>query len=284
MLQIGQMNKLAVTKHVDFGVYLEATDSNGVIGEILLPLKYVPPQCEVGDEVDVFVCYDSEDRLIATTEIPKVMVGGFALLKIVAIERVGAFLDWGLTKDLFLPYSEQTHYLDVDQDVVVYVYLDKSERISATMKLEKHLDKMPKDLVEGQSADLLVYDKTELGFKAVINGKSQGIIYQNEVFKPLEYGHTIKGFIKKIREDGKIDLMLAKTGHHGAEGLDLLILEKLKANSGFLAINEKTSAEKIYELFGSSKKKYKIALGGLYKSRLVTIDDEGVRIVKNPTA
>lgn len=280
MVDIGKINKLVITKFAAQGAYLDGSED----GEILLPKKYVPDESKAGDELEVFICYDSEDRLMATTETPKAQVGEFALLKIVAIEKVGAFLDWGLPKDLFLPYSEQTHYLDLDQDVLVYLYLDKSHRISSTMKIDKFLDKSPAGLTEGQAVELLVYDKTDLGYKAIINGKYSGMIYKNEIFKPLQYGQKTQGYIKKLREDGKIDLLLSKTGHQGADDIGPQILELLNQKNGFIDITDKTSPETIYKLFGASKKKFKIALSGLYKKRLISIHDDGIRLIKNSEA
>lgn len=279
MIQIGRFNKLKVLKHVDFGVFLDGEDD----GEILLPLRYMLEECEVGDTVDVFVMFDSDDRLMATTETPKAMVGDFALLKVVAVESVGAFLDWGLSKDLFLPYAEQIHTPKVGQDIIVYIYTDKSDRISASMRLDRHVDKSPVDLKEGQEVELLIAGKTDLGYKAIVNNKIWGVLYANEVFKPLKYGQRTQGYIKKIRTDGKIDLSLQKTdkvGHEAAEDIGPLILDLLQKKGGYLAINDKTPPETIYNLFGVSKKKYKIALGGLYKKRLITVDDDGIRLAK----
>lgn len=278
MIQIGRFNKLKVVKHVDFGVFLDGEDD----GEILLPLRYMPEQCDVGDEVNVFVMFDSEDRLMATTEVPKAMVGDFALLKVVAVEKVGAFLDWGLAKDLFLPYAEQIHAPRVGQDILVYLYTDKSDRISASMRLDRYTQKAPPELKNGYEVDLLITGKTDLGFKAIVNNCCQGLLFTNEVFQPLHYGQKTKGFIKTVRPDGKLDIVLQKTekvGHKAADDVGPLILEQLIKNSGFLAINDKTPPETIYKLFGVSKKKYKIALGGLYKKRLITVDEDGIRLV-----
>lgn len=276
MVQIGQMNKLKVVKHVDFGVYLDGGDD----GEILLPLRDMPDSCEVGDVIDVFVCYDSEDRLIGTTEVPFVMVGEFAHLKVKAIENVGAFLDWGLPKDLFLPFSEQTRDLRVGHYVVVHMYLDKSDRLCASMRLDRFMDKESGSYKEGDIVDLFIAVKTDMGFKAIINGRHWGVLYANEVFQKLDFGQKLKGYIKKIRPDGKIDLSLQQEGHKGSDDIGEKILQTLKSQNGFLALNEKTSPETIYNLFGVSKKKYKMALGGLYKKRLVTIHDDGIRLVK----
>lgn len=282
MIQIGRLNQLKIIKDVDFGVYLDG----GEDGEILLPLRDLPDDYEIGDEVEVFIYFDSEDRLIATTQKPRAMVGEFALLKVAAVERIGAFLDWGLPKDLLLPFAEQSKPVRVGQEVLVYIYLDSSDRIAASMRLGKNLAKTPGQYEEGQSVNLIIAGETELGFKAIINESHLGMIYANEIFQPLKYGQRLQGFVKKIRDDGKIDLSLQdpkKIGHRAAaDEVGPRILKLLSENHGFLAINDKTSAETIHELFGVSKKKYKIALGGLYKQRLIRVDDNGIFLVKKP--
>jgi predicted RNA-binding protein (virulence factor B family) len=275
MIHLGQMNNLRVARRVDFGVFLE-TDI-GV--EILLPARDVPQGCDVGDEIEVFVCYDSEDRLIATTQEPKAMVGEFAHLRVNAIEKPGAFLDWGLPKDLFLPFSEQTRDLKVGHHVVVFVYLDKSERISASMRLDRHILKTPIEYKAGQAVSLMIAQKTELGFKAIIDNSHWGMLYPNEVFQTLEIGDRPPGFIGKIRPDGKIDLRLNQPGHQATEPIAERILELLKENGGSLPITAGTPPEVIYEKFQISKKKFKIALGGLYKQRLIRIEDDGIYLV-----
>lgn len=275
MVQIGKWNRLKVVKEVSFGVYLDGQEE----GEVLLPAKEVPKDLRVGDPIDVFLCFDSEDRLIATTAKPDAEVGQFAVLRVVSVEQVGAFLDWGLPKDLFLPYAEQSRNLRPNQEIIVYVYLDKSTRISASMRLERNLEKTPGDLQEGQEVGLLLFGKTDLGYKAIIDGKHLGVLYENEVFQKLNYAQSLKGYIKKIRTDGKIDLSLRRPGHEAAnEDIGPLILEKLRENGGFLEINDKASAETIHRLFGVSKKKFKIALGGLYKKRLITVSDDGITL------
>ncbi len=216
-----------------------------------------------------------------TPDTPAAWVGEFALLKVVDVKEVGAFLDWGLPKDLFLPHSEQTRSLQPDQNVIVYIYLDKAERITASMRLDKHISVEPGDYKTGQEVDLLIAAETDMGFKAIIHNKHWGVLYHTEVFQELRYGQKIKGFISKIREDGKIDLILQAPGHKAAQNdIGPRILDEIKNAGGFLPVNDKTSAETIYELFGVSKKKYKIALGGLYKKRLITVDDDGIRLVK----
>lgn len=279
MIKIGQWNQLKVIKEVPFGVYLDGQNE----GEILLPRKEVPPGARIGDSLDVFLCFDSEDRLIATTTRPLAEVGQFAVLKVVAVERVGAFLSWGLPKDLFLPYAEQSRSLQIGQNILVYLYLDKSSRISASMRIERNIDKTPGEYTEDQEVELLLFGRTDLGYKALINGRHLGVLYENEVFQKLSYAQKIKGYIRKIRDDGKIDLSLVRPGHKAAnEEIAPLILKKLRENGGHLEINDKASAEIIHHLFGVSRKKFKIALGGLYKQRLISIDEDGIRLIGDP--
>lgn len=255
MLELGTFNKLKIVKFTEFGVFLDGADD----GEILLPRRYVPTDLQKngqpGDVLDVFVYLDSEDRLVATTERPLAQVGEFANLRVVALSSVGAFLDWGLSKDLFMPFSERTHPLRIGHTCLVYVYIDKSDRICASMKLSKFIDKEPGKYQEGQSIDLIIANPTELGFNAIINGRNWGVIYKNEIFQDLRPGQKIPGYIKKIRPDGKIDLSLQPQGYAGTHELAEKILTVLKENGGYLEINDKTSAEIIYDYFGVSKKK-----------------------------
>lgn len=220
------------------------------------------------------------------TEKPKALVGDFALLKVISTNDIGAFLEWGQPKDLFLPFAEQIHELRPEEEIVVYIYRDKSQRFCASMRLERFLQKLDRSLSvykEEQSVDLLIIKKTDLGYKAIINGSHLGVLYENEVFQALNYGQEIKGFIKKIREDGKIDLSLSKSGHQSATDIAPKIILMLEKNNGFLAIHNKTEADTIYQLFGISKKKYKLVLSGLYKQRLITIHDDGIRLISTPS-
>lgn len=276
MVEIGKFNKLKALRKVEFGMFLDGAED----GEILLPRRYVSDDLKVGDEVDVFIHFDSEDRLTATLDKPKAQVGEFASLMVKSVERVGAFLDWGLGKDLFLPFSEVTRDIRMGQSVVVYLYLDKSDRIAATMRLERHISKEPATYTAGQEVQLLIASKTDLGFKALVNGAHWGMIYANEVFDNIHLGQAMKGYIKQVRPDGKIDLSLQKAGHKSSEDIGPLIMEKLREEGGFLPINDKTSAELIYDMFGVSKKKYKMALGDLYKKRLLTVKDDGIYLNK----
>ncbi|MGE5086102.1 MAG: S1 RNA-binding domain-containing protein [Bacillota bacterium] len=276
MVEIGKFNKLKALRKVEFGMFLDGAED----GEILLPRRYVSEDLKVGDEIEVFIHFDSEDRLTATLDKPKAQVGEFANLMVKSVERVGAFLDWGLGKDLFLPFSEITRDIRMGQSVVVYLYLDKSDRIAATMRLERHISKEPANYTTGQEVNLLVASKTDLGFKALVNKAHWGMIYANEVFDNIYLGQAMKGYIKQVRPDGKIDLALQKLGHKSSEDIGPLIMEKLREGGGFLAINDKTSPELIYDMFGVSKKKYKMALGDLYKKRLLTVKDDGIYLNK----
>lgn len=277
MAAIGRYNSLQVTKYTDFGLYLDG----GADGEILLPKRYIPKgeELEVGDWLNVFVYLDSEDRLIATTQKPKVQVGGFASLKVAEINRVGLFLDWGLPKDLLLPHSEEKRPLQVGDYCVVYVYLDqRTRRITATARLDRYLDKTPARYVSGQQVDLLVVEQTDMGFKAIINNEHWGLIHNNEVFKFLRSGMRERGFIREVRADGKISLSLQPVGREAASSLSEQILAKLREAGGQLPLSDKSSPEQISSLFGVSKGNFKKAIGGLYKQGLIVIEADGIRL------
>lgn len=275
MVDIGKTNKLKIVKSTDFGLFLDGGDD----GEILLPRRYVPVDYEIGAELEVFVYVDSEDRLVATTETPLAKVGEFASLRVVSLSSIGAFLDWGLAKDLLLPFAEKTRALRVGENCLVYLYLDNTGRICASMRVDRYIEKTPGDYTVGQSVRLIIARHTDLGINAIINERHWGILFTNEVFERLLPGQKIQGYIKQIRPDGKIDLTLHKTGTTGTDDIGEKILQALRDEEGYLEINDKTSAEIIYEYFGVSKKKYKIALGALYKKRLITVDEDGIRLV-----
>ncbi len=277
MALIGRFNSLQVVKHTDFGLYLDG----GPDGEILLPKRYVPKDepCEIGDWLNVFVYLDSEDRIIATTQTPKVQVGGFASLKVVEISHVGLFLDWGLPKDLFLPHSEEKRPLQVGDYCVVHVYLDaRTRRITATARLDRYLDKTPPNYTPGQAVELLVVERTDLGFKAIVNGKHWGLIHKNELFKFLRPGMQESGFIREVRADGKISLSLQPIGKVAADSLGEQILAKLREAGGSLALSDKSPPEVISRLFGVSKGNFKKAIGALYKQGLIVILDERIEL------
>ncbi len=278
MALIGRYNSLQVVKQTDFGLYLDG----GADGEILLPNRYVPKgePSEIGDWLNVFVYLDSEDRLIATTEKPKAQVGGFASLKVAEINKVGLFLDWGLPKDLLLPHSEEKRPLQVGDYCVVHVYLDKrSKRITATARLDRYLDNTPPRYKVGDAVDLLVVEKTDMGFKAIINNQHWGLIHKNEVFKFLRNGMQEKGYIKELRADGKISLSLQPVGQEATDSLGEQILARLREQGGSLALSDKSPPEAITQAFGVSKGNFKKAIGGLFKQGLITIHDDRIELV-----
>ncbi len=276
MVEIGKYNVLKVVKDLDFGLYLDGDE----LGEILLPRRYVPLNCTVDDELEVFIYLDSEDRLIATTEMPDAIVGEFACMKAVEVSNIGAFMDWGLPKDLLVPFREQKVKIEKGKDYIVYVYLDdESKRIAGSSKIEKFLDNLPPDYEEGQEVNLLIASHTDLGYKAIINNTHSGILYDNEVFRKLKKGDRPKGYIKKIRSDDKIDLTLDKPGYEKVEGISKYLLDLLKKNDGYLDITDKSPAEEISHRLGISKKNFKKAIGALYKQRIIYLEDKGIGIV-----
>jgi hypothetical protein len=278
MALIGRMNSLQVVKHTDFGLYLDG----GADGEILLPKRYIPKDTpsEVDDWLNVFLYLDSEDKLIATTLKPKIQLGEFASLKVVDINRIGLFLDWGLAKDLLLPHSEEKRPLQLGDYCVVYLYLDKrTRRLTATARLDRYLDKTPANYQVGQEVDLLVVERSDLGFKAIINGQHWGLIHKNELFKFVRNGMREKGYIKEVRADGKISLSLQPVGHEAASGLGEQILERLRAQGGSLALGDKSPPERIAEHFRVSKGNFKKAIGGLYKQGLIRIHDDRIELL-----
>ena len=273
-MEIGKYNKLKVVKSVDFGLYLDG--GNGL--EILLPTRYVPKNAEVGDEIEVFIYKDNEERLIATTEHPYGIVGEFQLMKVKEVSNAGAFLDWGIMKDLLVPYREQKTQMQTGQRYLVYIYLDFiTKRVTASARLDKFLDNTPPDYVKYQEVDLIIAGETDLGCKAIINNSHWGLLYQNQIFKKLSTGEKCKGYIKEVREDDKIDLSLYPAGYDKVDGIAKQIMDALERNDGFLSVNDKSDAEVIYSLFSCSKKSFKMAIGALYKKNLISIEEHGIR-------
>lgn len=277
MAKIGQWNTLMAVEETPRGLMLKG----GEHGLILAPSRYLPEDAEPGEEFRVFVYFDSEDRLIATTEEPLAQVGEIACLEVLSVNpRVGAFLNWGLMKDLLLPFAEQTGSVRPGQRVVVAIQLDpRSKRIFATMRTHRHLDKSRPDYAEGQAVTLLIEAETPLGFNAIVNHRHLGLLYHSEVAQPLTIGQTIGGFVKKIRPEGKIDLSLTESGYGRVASLTDDILEALKHRGGFLEIGDKSPPEQIQKIFGTSKKAFKQALGALYKQRRIAFEGRGIRLV-----
>lgn len=276
MVDIGSYNTLTIVKKVDFGLYLDGGDS----GEILIPTRYVPEDVKEGDDLEVFIYLDSEDRIIATTEKPFVTVNEFAFLKVAAVTEVGTFLEWGLPKDLLVPFREQKGKMEAGKSYVVFVYFDKeSKRLVASTKLEKYLDNLPVEYEEEQKVELLICDKTNLGYKAIIEDAHWGVIYGNEVFKTLNIGERFFGYIKKIRDDEKIDLSVYPVGQKKVEDFSETLMNYLKEHDGFLILTDRSSADEISGLFGVSKKTFKKATGNLYRQRLISLSESGIRLL-----
>ncbi len=276
MVELGKINTLKIARKVDFGLYLDGKN----LGEILMPKRYVNPTWVIGDEVEVMVYLDGEERNVATTEKPLAQVGEFAWLKVNKIETSGAFLDWGLSKELLVPFSEQKIKMEEGRFYLVFIYLDKvTDRITATMKLEKFISKEIPEYKINEEVDLIIWTPTEIGYKAIVNGKHQGVLYKNEVFKKLATGQKLKAYIKKIREDGKIDLTLEKQGYVRIDTASQSILDIISKAGGFLPYNDKTDPEIIYNIFGVSKKAFKQSIGNLFKQRLILISEKGVQKV-----
>lgn len=273
---IGKICRLKVLRKVSIGLYLDGD----TLGDILLPNRYVPADVKEEDEIDVFIYLDSEDRIIATTETPKAVVGDFVMLKVVSTSKFGAFLDWGLMKDLLVPFREQSVRMEKGRSYLVHVYLDyETGRIVASSKFDRFLDNLSPTYEVGEEVDLIISDITDLGYKAIINSLHTGLLYENQVFRKLSIGQEMKGYISKIREDDKIDLLLEKPGYEKTSSLSEEILEIIKANGGFMDVTDKTAPDRIAQLFGMSKRNFKQALGSLYKDRLVMLEENGVRVI-----
>ena len=276
MIEIGKYKTLRVIKVVDFGVYLDGEER----GEILLPNEYVPKDCFPDDYLKVFIYFDSEDRIIATTEVPNIQVGEFAWMKVVSTSSVGAFLDWGLRKDLLVPFREQRDRMTEGKSYLVYAYVDDaSDRIVATAKIEKYLGNVPVQYKPGQEVDVLIARKSDLGYNVIVDNLHWGLVYRNEIFRPLRLGQKLKGYIKEVREDDKIDITLQKKGYDRINGIVERILEKLEDNGGVLDVSDKTVPEIIYNLFECSKKDYKKAIGTLFKERKIELTATEIKLL-----
>jgi len=276
MVELGDYNHLTIIKLMDFGAFLDG----GEIGDILLPRRYVKEDAQIGDKVKVFVFLDSNDDYIATTQQPFAKVGEFASLRVKDVNKVGAFLDWGLSKDIMVPFGEQKPKMEAGRNYLVFLYVDNTNRIAASGKVDKFLNKNPRGYKAGDEVQLLTGARTELGYKAIINNDCWGLIHHGDVFKNIRFGSAIKGYIKQVREDGKIDLTLQKPGYGRIEDQSTVVLKALHEENGFLPLNDKSSPDAISQRFGCSKKTFKTAVGKLYKERLIEISDDGIRLTQ----
>ncbi|MBH2003479.1 MAG: RNA-binding protein [Sphingobacteriia bacterium] len=273
-IQVGNYNTLKVSRKVEFGFYLD----DGGEG-ILLPKRFAPRDLRIGDEMRVFVYHDSDNRLIATTQTPKAVVGEIAKMKVVSVTKQGAFLDWGLMKDLFVPASKQISGMRLGGEYLVMLYIDEmTGRVAATEKVENLMSNDTLTVNEMEMVDLLVYRTSELGYVMIINNRHIGILHGNEVFQQLEIGDKVKGFIKKIRPDNKIDLVLGKPGFDKVEDEGEKILRLLQENNGYLPYHDKSDPEDIYAFFGMSKKTFKMTTGNLYKQHKIAFTKTGIQL------
>lgn len=275
MVQVGRYNTLTVAKQVDFGLYLDGGDGE----EILLPKRYVPAGIGEGDEITVFVYHDNENRLIATTDHPIGVVGDIVILEVVSTTEHGAFLRWGIMKDLFVPLSQQVSRMYVGESYPVYIYIDeRTGRVAATEKIWPYLSNDELTVQERDIVKLLIYRETEIGYEVVINSRHIGLLHYNEVFRDLQLGERLEGFIKKIRPDNKIDVVPGKPGYGKVGPEEEKILRMLQENDGYLPFHDKSDPGEIYEHFGMSKKTFKMALGALYKQRRISLAKSGIKL------
>ncbi len=275
MATIGQYNTLPVVAIMANGAYLDARE----LGEILLPNRYLPENCQIDDQLKVFIYADSADRLIATTETPLTQVDQFASLKVVQVNKMGAFLDWGLPKDLLVPYNEQHSPMEVGKYYLVRVYLDAStERLVASSKIDRFIDIWPAQYQKWDKVDLIIGGKTDLGFKAIINNQHWGLLFDNEIFQPLRIGKKVTGYIKNIRSDGRIDLSLSRPGEGKVNDFSDKLLAHIAEQGGFSPLHDKSSPELIKRTLGVSKKTFKSTVGNLMKKGKITIEKDGIRL------
>lgn len=274
--EIGKKNHLKIIAITDNGGYLDA----GELGEILLPNRYLPENAKAGDIVEAFIYLDSADRRVATTQTPLAQVGEFVSLKVVQVNKMGAFLDWGLPKDLLVPFNQQHTKMEVGKYYLVRVFLDqRTERIAASSKIDKFIDIWPAEYNQGDKVNLTIGGKTDLGFKAIVNDLHWGLLYDNEIFQPLRIGKKITGYIKQVREDGRLDLILTRGGKGKVIDFSDKLLAHLESNGGFSPLHDKSSPELIQKNLGVSKKTFKATVGNLLKKGKIRIEKGGIRLV-----
>ena len=275
--RLGSLNLMRIARTAPQGVYLEGDAT----GDVLLPARYVPEGAKVGDEVEVFLYLDQDERIIATTLRPHAMVGDFAYLQVSWVNNFGAFLDWGLMKDLFVPFREQKMKMVKGNSYVVHVHIDRnSGRIMASAKVERYLSAPDDAIAEGQEVEMLVTQKTDLGFKVIIDNRYGGLLYDNEIFTALHTGDRVAGYVKRIRPDGKIDCTLQAKAKEAVRDFADILLEHLGRNGGATHLGDKSDPQEIYALFGVSKKVFKQAIGRLYKEHRIIIADDGIRLAE----
>jgi predicted RNA-binding protein (virulence factor B family) len=277
LILIGQHQDLTILRHTSVGLYLG--DESGE--DVLLPNKYCPEKFTIGEKLNVFVYRDYEERKIATNLRPKILMHQFALLRVTSVSNVGAFMDWGLEKELLVPFREQRQKMEAGRWYIVYLDLDKeTDRLYATNKIEKKLQNKSLSVMEGDAVDVLVMKKTDLGFSVIVNQQHEGLIFESDIFSTLNIGDKVKGYVKQIRDDNKLDISLQPIGFENFNDPNCdMILNSLKMNKGFLPIADKSTPEEIYTQFGISKKAYKKAIGTLYKQRKIVLQPDGIKLI-----
>lgn len=277
MIPIGQHQDLTILRHTSVGLYLG--DESGE--DVLLPNKYCPEKFTIGEKLNVFVYRDYEERKIATNLKPKILMHQFALLRVTSVSNVGAFMDWGLEKELLVPFREQRQKMEVGRWYIVYLDLDKeTDRLYATNKIEKKLQNKTLSVLEGDAVDVLVMKKTDLGFSVIVNHQHEGLIFQSDIFGNLNIGDKVKGYVKQIRDDNKLDISLQPIGFENFNDPNCdKILNSLKTHKGFLPIADKSTPEEVYAQFGISKKAYKKAIGTLYRQRKIMLQPDGIKLI-----
>lgn len=277
MIQLGKYNQLEIVREVDFGVYV--SDGEGV--EILMPKRYVPKSAKIGDSIRCFVYQDSEARLIATTEQPLAQVGEFASMEVKQVNQVGAFVDWGTSKELLVAHREQNREMEVGRRYIIYVYIDElSGRIAGTARLDKYLDNIPASYEPNEEVEILVWKPTPLGYKVIINNQHSGLIYTNQIFRPVHVGERLRAWVKGVREDEKIDLSLQPMGYRNViDTAEAQLLRALHLRDGFLPLTDKSDPAQIAEVLQMSKKNFKKAVGALYKEKRITLEEDGIKLI-----
>ncbi len=274
MIEAGHYYTLKVKKTVDFGVYLDGNPD-----EILLPKRYVPDGLKEDDEIQVFVYHDNEGRLIATTDKPLAVVGEVAMLEVADVAPFGAFLKWGIMKDVFIPVSLQERKMRAGEKRLVRLFVDEQTgRVTASEKIDKFLSNYELTVKENEEVDVVFYQKTDIGFKVIVNNKHLGVVHYNEMFKDVDYGERMRGFVKKVRTDNKLDISPGQRGYARVKTDEEKILELLQTSDGYLPYHDKSDAEDIYAFFGMSKKAFKMAIGALYKKRQIELTTTGIRL------
>jgi len=278
VIHIGRHQDLYILRETSVGLYLGDEEEEE---DVLLPNKYCPEQFEIGEKINVFVYRDYEERKIATNLQPKILLHQFALLRVTSVSNVGAFLDWGLEKELLVPFREQRKKMEVGRWYIVFLELDKvTDRLYATNKIEKRLQNKTLTVQEGDAVDVLVMKKTDLGYSVIVNQQHEGLIFESDIFTTLNIGDTVKGYVKQIRDDNKIDISLQPIGFENFNDPNCeMILKQLRAQKGFLPISDKSTPEEIYTQFNISKKAFKKAVGTLYKQRKIALQPDGIKLV-----